>query len=110
MLSGFLMATRRQDFQEVGGFDEAYSPCGFEEVDLCTALRLRLGRQCYAVAGVSHRHEFKISAARRWRRVRWAGGWDSMGDIDRRNRARFIAKWRTELKGASGSTPLLRAR
>jgi O-antigen biosynthesis protein len=93
VVSGFLFATRRDVFRSVGGFDEAYSPCGFEEVDYCTAVRLRLGLKCYAVAGVLHHHEFGVSASRRWRRIRFDGRWESIGQIGRRNRAYFLEKW-----------------
>src|SRR5262249_6629292 len=31
VVSGFFFATRRAVYDEVGGFDEAYAPCGFEE-------------------------------------------------------------------------------
>ena len=46
VVSGFLFATRAATFDEAGGFDERYSPCGFEEVDYCTTARLALGMEC----------------------------------------------------------------
>jgi GT2 family glycosyltransferase len=95
VVSGFLFALRRDVFERLGGFDESYTPCGFEEVDLCTAARLRLGLECYAVAGVEHRHEFGISAARPWRRVRFDGRSESLGSIHRRNTRHFLEKWRS---------------
>ena len=44
----------------MGGFDEYYAPFSWEEVDFCTAVRSH-GMRCYAVAGVSHEHEFGVS-------------------------------------------------
>jgi GT2 family glycosyltransferase len=102
VVSGFLFALRREVFERVGGFDEAYTPAGFEEVDLCTAVRLRLGLRCYAVAGVEHRHEFGISAARPWRRVRFDGRSESVRSIDRRNRRHFREKWAVVPRDAEG--------
>jgi GT2 family glycosyltransferase len=101
VVSGFLFATRRDVFEAVGGFDEAYTPCGFEEVDYCTAVRLRLGLECYAVAGIPHQHEFGVSAQRHWRRIRYDGRTESIGHITRRNREHFLAKWarRASLEG-----------
>jgi GT2 family glycosyltransferase len=96
VVSGFLFATRSDVFRAVGGFDEAYSPCGFEEVDYCTAVRLKLGLGCFAVAGVPYRHEFGISARRQWRRVRFDGRTESLGSIARRNREHFLSKWAAE--------------
>jgi O-antigen biosynthesis protein len=93
VVSGFLLATPRQLFEDLGGFDEAYTPCGFEEVDYCTAVRLRAGRSCFAVAGVEFSHEFAISAARSWRRVRYDGRSESIASIAHRNRLHFLEKW-----------------
>jgi hypothetical protein len=95
VLSGFLIATPKRVFDSVGGFEEAYSPCGFEEVDYCTSVRLRKGLRCFAVAGVNFRHEFAISAARSWRRVHFDGRRESLGSIARRNRLHFLTKWST---------------
>jgi GT2 family glycosyltransferase len=98
VLSGFLLCTRRQVFEAAGGFDEAYTPCGFEEVDYCTTVRLRLGLRCLAVAGVDVEHEFGISARRPWRRVQYLGRSESLGSIARRNRRYFLAKWSADLQ------------
>src|SRR4051794_8594340 len=73
-VSGFLFATPRSVFEEIGGFDEAYTPASFEEVDYCTAVRLQLGLKAYIVGGVEHGHEWGISAkAKPWRRVSFDG-------------------------------------
>lgn len=93
VVSGFLFATPAEAFRAVGGFDETYTPCGFEEVDYCTAVRLKLGLNCYAVAGVPYRHTFGISSQRHWRRIRFDGRTESIRSIDRRNREHFLAKW-----------------
>jgi GT2 family glycosyltransferase len=93
VLSGFFFATPRKIYEATSGFDEAYSPCGFEEVDYCTAVRLELGLLAVAVGGVPFGHDFGISAARPWRRVRFDGRSESLGSIAKRNRRRFRAKW-----------------
>jgi GT2 family glycosyltransferase len=93
VLSGFLLLTTRRTFDTVGGFDEAFTPCGFEEVDYCTAVRRSLGLQAYVVAGVPVEHEFVISAKRRWQRIRYDGKVERLGDIADRNRAYFQRKW-----------------
>jgi hypothetical protein len=93
VVSGFLFATPKQVFERIGGFEEAYTPCGFEEVDYCTAVRLNAGLRCFAVAGVRCTHEFGISAARSWRRIHYQGRSESIKSISARNRAHFLAKW-----------------
>jgi GT2 family glycosyltransferase len=95
VVSGFLLVTHKRVFDSIGGFDEAYSPCGFEEVDYCTSVRLGAELRCFAVAGVDFTHEFAISAARSWRRVSYDGRRESLGDIARRKRLYFLAKWST---------------
>jgi GT2 family glycosyltransferase len=94
VLAGFLFATPREVFDRVGGFDEAYAPCSFEEVDYCTAVRLGLGLQCYAVAGVEVDHEWGISRrAMPWKRVRFDDRAETLRSIHRRNRSHFLDKW-----------------
>jgi GT2 family glycosyltransferase len=93
VVSGFLFATPKHVFDKVGGFEEAYTPCGFEEVDYCTAVRLQAGLGCFAVAGVEFTHAFSVSAARSWRRVHFDGRSESIRSISRRNRRHFLAKW-----------------
>jgi GT2 family glycosyltransferase len=100
VLSGFLFATPASVFEAVGGFDEALTPCSYEEVDYCTSVRLRLGKSCVEVAGVDARHEFQISAASRWHRVHFDGRSERVGSIARRNRRHFVHKWRDEARAA----------
>lgn len=95
VVSGFLLATPKRVFERIGGFEEAYTPCGFEEVDYCTAVRLQAGLRCFAVAGVEFAHEFAVSAARSWRRVHYEGRSESIRSISARNRLHFLAKWST---------------
>jgi GT2 family glycosyltransferase len=94
VVSGFLFACRRETYEAVGGFDERYAPLSWEEVDFCTAVRAE-GLRCYAVAGVEHDHEWGVSSKQRpWRRVQWNGRAQSIWWIHRRNRRRFVRKWR----------------
>jgi O-antigen biosynthesis protein len=95
VISGFLLATPKSVFQTVGGFDEALTPFGYEEVDYCTAVRLKAGLRCFAVAGVEVEHEFGISAASQWRRIRYDKKSEGIRSIARRNRRHFLAKWST---------------
>ena len=94
VVSGFLFATPAEVFERVGGFDEAYSPVTFEEVDYCTAVRRKAGLRAFAVGGVEQDHEFGITArGKPWRRVKWARGNEFLFRIDRRNRRHFLSKW-----------------
>jgi GT2 family glycosyltransferase len=93
VISGFLLMTPTEVFNKVGGFEEAYTPCGFEEVDYCTAVRLVASRRCLAVAGVKFTHEFGVSSKRPWFRIRYDGRSERIGAISRRNRRHFLSKW-----------------
>lgn len=93
VVSGFCFATRRESFDAVGGFDEFYAPCSWEEVDFCTAVRHH-GLRCYAVAGVDIAHEWGISRrALPWKRVHFDGRSETLRSIHRRNRSHFLQKW-----------------
>jgi GT2 family glycosyltransferase len=93
VVSGFMFACRRSTWEAVGGFDEYYAPASWEEVDFCTAVRAA-GKRCYAVAGVSCKHEWGVSRRQPpWARARWDGRSESWRSIHRRNRAHFLAKW-----------------
>lgn len=99
VLSGFLFMTRADVFSAVGGFDDALTPCGFEEVDYCTAVRRVAGREALIVAGVPVEHEFGISSVRglrrirRWRRISYLGRTERLDQVASRNRAHVIGKW-----------------
>jgi len=92
-VSGFLFATTRHAWEAVGGFDEAYAPASWEEIDFNVAVQ-RHGLRSYAVAGVDAPHEWGISSRQPpWRTVRWGGRRELLWSIHRRNRRHFLAKW-----------------
>ena len=93
-VSGYLFATRRATWEAVGGFDEAYAPASWEEIDFNVAVQRELGLRSYAVGGIEAPHEWGISARQRpWKTVRWGGKRELLWSIHRRNRRRFLAKW-----------------
>jgi GT2 family glycosyltransferase len=92
-VSGYLFATRRATWEAAGGFDEAYAPASWEEMDFNCAVQ-RLGLRSYAVGGIDAPHEWGISARQPpWRTVRWGGRRELLWAIHRRNRRRFLRKW-----------------
>jgi GT2 family glycosyltransferase len=93
VVCGFLFATRREVFDSAGGFDEAYAPCSMEEVDFCTTVSQKLGLGCYALAGVEVAHEYGISVATPWKRIRHNGRSELLRSIHVRNVRHFREKW-----------------
>jgi GT2 family glycosyltransferase len=92
-VSGFLFAVRRADWEAVGGFDEAYAPASWEEIDFNMALQAR-GLRSLAVGGAGVAHEWGISARQPiWRTIRWGGRRELLWSVHRRNRRHFLAKW-----------------
>jgi len=95
VVSGFLFAVRREVYDAVGGFDEAYAPASWEEVDFDLAVQAH-GLRCYAVGEVDVAHEWGISARQPpWRMVRWGGRRELLWSIHRRDRRHFLSKWGT---------------
>jgi GT2 family glycosyltransferase len=93
-VSGFLFATKRSTWEAVGGFDEAYAPASWEEIDFNVAVQRGLGLRSYAVGGVDAPHEWGISGRQKpWKTVRWDGRRELLWSIHRRNRRHFLAKW-----------------
>lgn len=91
-ISGFLFMLREPVFRRVGGFDPAYSPAGFEEIDMSFALR-RMGWKCLVVPslGIKHHHYHGVSSYRS--RVSYLGKEIDTEELHLRNKAYFSKKW-----------------
>lgn len=98
-VGGFLFALRREVFDAAGGFDEAYAPCSMEEIDLCTTITHRLQLKCYVVAGVEVEHEYGISVASPWKRIRHNGRSELLRSVHVRNVRHYRRKWQGVLGG-----------
>ncbi len=91
-ISGFLFMLREKAFRQAGGFDPAYSPAGFEEIDMSYTLR-KLGWKCLVVPGleIKHHHHHGVSNFRS--NVAYLGKEIDTEALHQRNRAYFINKW-----------------
>ena len=91
-LSGFCFMVRTDLFHRVGGFDVAYTPAGFEEIDFCFAIR-RLGYRCRVVPGlpIIHHHRHGVSASTG--AVTYLNRSIDIKALAERNRAYFQRKW-----------------
>jgi GT2 family glycosyltransferase len=92
-ISGFLFMLREKAFRQVGGFDPAYSPAGFEEIDMSFALREQ-GWKCLVVPGleIKHHHHHGVSSYRS--KVAYLGKEIDTEALHQRNKAYFINKWK----------------
>ena len=82
----------------LGGFDVAYSPAGFEEIDLSFALR-KAGYRCVVVPGlpIHHYHHHGVSAYRS--EIRYLSGSVDTVTLHERNKRHFMQKWCPEACG-----------
>ena len=92
-VSGFFFAINRRLFLENGlHFESAYSPCYFEEWDLGLQIK-RVGLKCYIVPTEAYDHHWS-GTIRALRTIPYLGREEEAGDILKRNRQLFLAKWR----------------
>jgi len=92
-VSGFFFAVNRSLFSESGlHFESAYSPCYFEEWDLGLQAK-RVGLKSYIVPTEAYDHHWSGSI-RALRTIPYLGREEEVGDILKRNRQLFLAKWR----------------
>ena len=95
-VSGFLFMVKAEVFQSLGGFDDALSPCFYEEMDF--ALRVRAGGfKSFIVPGLAFDHPWGVSASTPRTAINYLGRWETLKDIHRRNRDLFLAKWQEQL-------------
>ncbi len=94
-VSGFLFAVKREHFGPGGlRFENAYTPCYFEEWDLGLQIK-QAGLKSYVVPTTAYTHHWSGSIAAR-REIVFMGRSESPQEILRRNRLLFLAKWRRE--------------
>jgi GT2 family glycosyltransferase len=91
-ISGFLFMLRAKAFRQAGGFDPAYSPAGFEEIDMSFTLR-KLGWRCLVVPclDIKHHHHHGVSNFRSL--VAYLGKEIDTETLHLRNKAYFKNKW-----------------
>lgn len=92
-VSGFFFAVKREHFGPSGfRFENAFTPCYFEEWDFGLQIKLA-GLKSYVVPTSAYTHHWSGSIAAR-REIECMGRSESPGSILLRNRLLFIAKWR----------------
>jgi len=92
-VSGFLFAVRRDQFGPGGlKFEEAYTPCYFEEWDLGLQIK-RKGLKSWIVPATTYTHHWSGSIAAR-QEIDYLGVSESPQAILKRNRLLFLSKWR----------------
>lgn len=91
-VSGFLFATPRSVWAGAGGFDDAYTPCSFEELDYAYRVR-RLGKRTVVSSDIDCEHEWGVSASPGSTPIEFLGRTEDIASINLRNHAHFLARW-----------------
>lgn len=91
-ISGYFFLLKGQAYYQVGGFDIAYSPAGFEEIDMSFSLR-KSGFKCVVVPDlpIKHYHHHGVSAQRS--EIAYLNKTIDSIELHQRNRTYFVEKW-----------------
>lgn len=93
-VSGFLFALKREHFAEKSiRFEDAFTPCYFEEWDLGLQIR-KAGLKSYIIPVTAYDHHWS-GTIRALREIEYYSNADTAGEILKRNRGYFLAKWRS---------------
>ena len=91
-ISGFMFMTRRSVFDEVGGFDVAFTPAGGEEIDYSFAVK-RAGYRCLVVPGLDIVHHGQAGVSSRDTTISFLGREAATADLAKRNMGILRLKW-----------------
>jgi len=92
-VSGFLFAVKREYVGEkLIRFEDAFTPCYFEEWDLGLQIR-KAGLKSYIIPVTAYDHHWSGSI-RALREIEYYSNAATAGEILKRNRGYFLAKWR----------------
>jgi GT2 family glycosyltransferase len=88
---GFLAVYRTRDLHLIGGFDPMFTPCSWEDVDICYRLEQLLGRKICLVDGIQWNHPFRVSCA--VGEVEYLGRKEPIEQIAERNQRLGYDRW-----------------
>ncbi len=104
-VSGFLFALKREHFtNKLIRFEDAFTPCYFEEWDLGLQIR-KAGLKSYIIPVAAYDHHWS-GTIRALREIEYYSNAETAGDVLKRNRRYFLAKWRA-IAGNEGLSLLL---
>lgn len=95
-IAGYCFMMKSEIYYKLGGFDNAFTPAGFEEIDMCYKIR-DYGMKCVAVPSskVKHFHHHGISA--KDTDIHFMGESINTKDLNEKNYKIFQDKWLSKL-------------
>jgi GT2 family glycosyltransferase len=100
-VSGFFFVLKRKVFDEVGGFDVAYTPALFEEIDMSFRVR-SLGYRCFVVPHLNIRHHPRYGISDNDEPISFLNRTISKRELQERNKKIFAEKWDQKLRKREG--------
>lgn len=96
VISGFCFMMTAKNYYKFGGFDNSFTPAGYEEIDMCYKIR-ESGMRCVAVpsAKVKHYHHHGVSA--KDTEIYFMGESVNTKNLNERNSKIFKNKWLNKL-------------
>ena len=91
-ISGFMFMIRKSAFAAVGAFDVAYTPAGFEEIDMSFMLRRR-GWRCVVVPALDVKHYERHGVSASTGAIGYFGKSIGTRELHNRNKEYFVRKW-----------------
>jgi len=88
---GFLTVYRTRDLHMIGGFDPMFTPCSWEDVDICYRLEQLLGRKICLVEGIRWNHPFRASHA--LGEIEYFGRKEPIKQVSERNQQLGYDRW-----------------
>jgi GT2 family glycosyltransferase len=92
VVSGFCFIVKHSLFQQLGGFDIAYTPAGYEETDFSYRVR-QAGYRCVADTRVPIKHFYHHGVSSQKIEIQYLDKSIDTESLDARNKAYFKAKW-----------------
>ncbi len=91
-IAGYCFMLKTEPFRRLGGFDVAYSPAGFEEIDFSFTLR-KAGYRCLVVPhlNIHHYHHHGVSAYKT--QINYLSTSIDTETLHQRNKKYFCNKW-----------------
>ncbi len=96
VVSGFCFLLRASTFHEYGGFDVAYTPAGYEEIDLSYKLRYG-GLKCFINPKVDIKHYHHHGVSAQTVDIHYLGSTIRTDALHLRNKEYFKKKWGNKL-------------
>lgn len=92
VISGFFFITKNSVYKAVGGFDNYYSPAGYEEVDFSFSVRAK-GWKCKVVPNLKIKHNEHHGVSAFKTKIKYLGKEIDTISLHERNKEYFMKKW-----------------